>query len=98
MNMRFQILMAASMKMTASWDIAPCSLVEVDAHFRGALVMEAVHTSQTLVYFNETTHCYIPEGSHLHDNKRSDFTKGRGFPDILSNYQFFKEASVHGMS
>jgi hypothetical protein len=24
------------MKMTAFWDIAPCSLVEVDRHFRGA--------------------------------------------------------------
>jgi hypothetical protein len=24
------------MKMTAFWDIAPCSLIEVDRHFRGA--------------------------------------------------------------
>jgi hypothetical protein len=31
--MRFQVLMAASMKMTVFWDVAPCSLVEV---YRGA--------------------------------------------------------------
>jgi hypothetical protein len=34
-NMRFQVLTAASMKMTAFWDIVPCSLVEVDRRFRG---------------------------------------------------------------
>jgi hypothetical protein len=32
----FQVLTAASMKMTAFLDIAPCSLVEVDRCFRGA--------------------------------------------------------------
>jgi hypothetical protein len=31
---RFQVLTAASMKVTAFWDIAPCSLVEVDRRFR----------------------------------------------------------------
>jgi hypothetical protein len=38
------------MKMTVSWDTAPCSLVEVD------LMMKAVglRTSETLVYLNET--------------------------------------------
>jgi hypothetical protein len=30
-----------------------------------ALMMEAVHTSETSVYFNETTRRYIPEGCHL---------------------------------
>jgi hypothetical protein len=33
---RSQVLTAASMKMTAFWDIALCSLVEVDRRFRGA--------------------------------------------------------------
>jgi hypothetical protein len=28
--------------------------------------MEAVHTSETWVYFNETKWRYIPESSHLH--------------------------------
>jgi hypothetical protein len=53
---RFQVLLAASMKMTAFWVIAPCSLLEVDQGFRGAYCLclqpdEAVCTSKT----------YIPE-------------------------------------
>jgi hypothetical protein len=32
--MRFQVLTAVSMKMTAVWYIVPCCLVEVDQHFR----------------------------------------------------------------
>jgi hypothetical protein len=35
-RVRFQVLTAASMKMTVFWDIAPCSLVEVYRRFRGA--------------------------------------------------------------
>jgi hypothetical protein len=31
---RFQLLTAASMKMTVFWDISPYSLVEVDRRFR----------------------------------------------------------------
>jgi hypothetical protein len=27
---RFQVLTAASMKMTVFWDVAPCSLLEID--------------------------------------------------------------------
>jgi hypothetical protein len=34
--LRFQALTAASMKMTASWDVAPCSIVEVYRRFRNA--------------------------------------------------------------
>jgi hypothetical protein len=33
---RLQVLTTASMKVTAFWGIAPCSLVEVDRSFRGA--------------------------------------------------------------
>jgi hypothetical protein len=33
---RFQVLTAASMKIRAFWDMAPCSLVAVDRRFRGA--------------------------------------------------------------
>jgi hypothetical protein len=29
-------------------------------------MMQAVHTSETSVYFNETTWSYIPEACHLH--------------------------------
>jgi hypothetical protein len=32
---RFQILTAASMKMTIFWDVAPCSLVQIDRRFKG---------------------------------------------------------------
>jgi len=76
--------------MTAFWDTVLYSL-EVDRRFRDAinrLMMEAVCTSETLVYFNETTQSYIPEGSHLliHscENLKSQF------PDsLMSYYDFF---------
>jgi hypothetical protein len=32
---RFQVLMVVSMKMTAFWDVAPCSLMEADQCFMG---------------------------------------------------------------
>jgi hypothetical protein len=56
------------MKMTASWDTAPCSLVEVDC-LQGALMMEAGRTSNTPVYFNETTRPCIADGCHLHNHR-----------------------------
>jgi hypothetical protein len=67
---RFQVLVATSMKMTAFCDKALCSLVQVHWHFGGvycliALLMEAVHTSEMSVYFYETAWCHIPEGSHF---------------------------------
>jgi hypothetical protein len=53
---RFHVITAASMKMTAFWDIALCSLM--------ALMTEAVRTSETSVYF-ETARCCIPESCHF---------------------------------
>jgi hypothetical protein len=35
-RVRFQVLMAASIKMAVFWVVAPCSLVEVYRRFRGA--------------------------------------------------------------
>jgi hypothetical protein len=35
-TVRFQVLTAASMKMTAFWDITPCSVVELDGRFRSS--------------------------------------------------------------
>jgi hypothetical protein len=72
---RFGFIIAASMKMRVFWYIDPCSLVEVDRHFRCAyylhhqgdkhtLMMEAVNTSETLVRFYETTRSSIPEDCH----------------------------------
>jgi hypothetical protein len=62
MKIKFHVLTAASIMMTALWDIAPCSLVEVD------LMMEAVITSETSVNFYETTRRNIPQDCHLHEN------------------------------
>jgi hypothetical protein len=53
---RFQVLMATSMKIAVLWDVALCSLIEIDRHFRGA------HS----VSFYQTTQHNIPEDSHLH--------------------------------
>jgi hypothetical protein len=51
------------MKMTAFWDVVPCSLVEVDSII--TRMMEAVRTAETSVNFNVTTWHYIPEDSKL---------------------------------
>jgi hypothetical protein len=37
-----------------------------------ALMMEAVRTSETSVYSNETARRYIPEGSNLHIRRREN--------------------------
>jgi hypothetical protein len=55
------------MKMTVFWDVAPCSLVEIDRRFRGAM-MEAVTTSETSVNFYQTTRHNIPEDSRIQDS------------------------------
>jgi hypothetical protein len=45
------------LKMTAFWDVAPCSLVDTDRHFRGAirLMKEAVSSSETLASIYQPT-------------------------------------------
>jgi hypothetical protein len=65
--------------MKAFWDIAPCTVVEIDrvSEVRTAstiaVMMEAVRTSETSVYFiNKTTRRYIPEGCHLHTRRREN--------------------------
>jgi hypothetical protein len=35
-------------------------------------MMEAAHTSVTLVYLNETTRGYIPESCHIHTRRREN--------------------------
>jgi hypothetical protein len=97
---RFQVLMAVGMKMTAFWDITPCSLVEVDRRFRGVycpvrVMMEAALTSETSVYFNKTARHHIPECCHLHTYSRHHYRTGHknlilnGFTlfDIYHRYQ-----------
>jgi hypothetical protein len=65
------------MKMTAFWNIAPCTLVEVDRRFQSCvtvsiivLMIRAVRASETWVYFNEATRSYIPEDCHLYTYRR----------------------------
>jgi hypothetical protein len=72
-DVRFQVLTAAGMKITAFWDIAHCNLVVVDRRFRGAYclhyqLMETVRTSETSVFNKETTRRYIPEGYNLQED------------------------------
>jgi hypothetical protein len=57
--MRFQVLTAASMKIVAFWDVAPSSVVKIGPDDG------AVPSSETSVYFNETTLRYIPEDSNI---------------------------------
>jgi hypothetical protein len=68
--MRFQVLTAASMKMTVFWDFEQCSLVEVYQRFRGACCLnhqgKAASVSETSGNFYQTTRCNNPEDSHLH--------------------------------
>jgi hypothetical protein len=61
LQVRFQILTAASIKMTVFWDVVPYSLVVT-------LMIEAVSTSKTSVNFYQTTQRIIPEDSHLIQN------------------------------
>jgi hypothetical protein len=76
---RFQVLTAASMKfphliVTHSPLVCPSFTLTTDSYIPCypfardifiALMMEAVRTSETSVYSNETTRRYIPEGSNL---------------------------------
>jgi hypothetical protein len=65
---RFQVLVVTSMKIAVVWDVAPCSLVDTDWHFRGViitLIMEAVSSSETSLSIYQTTWCNTPEDSHL---------------------------------
>jgi hypothetical protein len=69
-QVKFQVLTVASMKLIAFRDIVPRSLVvvadlsEVRTASIIAIMMEAVRTSETSVYYESTRRC-IPEGYHL---------------------------------
>jgi hypothetical protein len=52
------------MKTPVFWDVAPCSLVEIDQHFGGACFLH--HKDDESVSFYQTTWCNIPEDGHLH--------------------------------
>jgi hypothetical protein len=66
------------MNMAVFWDIALCSLVDIDQGFRGpyclhhqiTLMLEAVSSSETSVNFYKTTRRNILEYSHIHTRLR----------------------------
>jgi hypothetical protein len=73
----WSLFWATSVQMMAVfWPDASCSLTETDKRFggayclyyQGALMMEAVHTFETLVNMHLTTRQYIPEDSKLQFN------------------------------
>jgi hypothetical protein len=60
----YKVLTAASMKMTAFWDIEPCSLVGVDRRYRCVYCLH--QSEETSVYSKESTGRNIPKDSlHL---------------------------------
>jgi hypothetical protein len=65
------LLSVASMKNTIFWDIAPCSLVQVDQRFRCSSCPQYQGgrvTSETSAKFYQTTWCNI----HLQGNERRE--------------------------
>jgi hypothetical protein len=52
--MRFQVLTAVSMKFRVFWDVAPCSHVEVDWHYRGAYCLHH-QGNDSLKYWSTST-------------------------------------------
>jgi hypothetical protein len=71
----FQVHMAASMKVSAFWDIAPCSVVEIHRRLEAPNasifrvtkeIRETVNTSESSVYFYKTTWRKIPERCYLY--------------------------------
>jgi hypothetical protein len=59
---RFQVLMAASMNMTAFWDNSQCSPVEVNRRFRGDYCQYEPLKRRSST---DTTRSSISEGVHL---------------------------------
>jgi hypothetical protein len=71
------------------WDIAPCSLVEIDrllevltAYITVALVMEAVSSSETSFSCYLTTRRNIPEDSHIHTRRRENLKSEQYTPEL----------------
>jgi hypothetical protein len=77
--------------MAVFWVVALCSLEQVyrrfsgafGIHYPGALMMEAVSTSETSVNFHQTKCRNIPEDSHLHKNTRRQNQKSHARKTFL---------------
>jgi hypothetical protein len=64
---RFEVLWAASMKITVVWVVAPCSLVKFTdvSEVLAAFIVRAMSIALMMVNFYKTTRCNSPEYSHL---------------------------------
>jgi hypothetical protein len=72
--MRFHIFTATNNKTTAFLDITPCSVIEIYRRFRGAYCFHRLSddedsTSETSVYFYETTLRHIQGACYLQYNR-----------------------------
>jgi hypothetical protein len=71
------------MKMTVFWDVAPCSLVQINQHFRGAYCLhhqgdKGRSISETLVNFYHTTRRNTSEDRHLQETHLHHVQTGSG--------------------
>jgi hypothetical protein len=67
-------------EVTVFWNVALCSLVEINLHFRGAyclhykaiiaIMMEAARNSETSVSFYQTTRCNILSSAAMRPSQR----------------------------
>jgi hypothetical protein len=67
-RLKIQVITAVNMKMRALWNIAPCSVLEVDRRFRGAYFIgpqSNEFTSELSINFYKTARCSIPEGYYF---------------------------------
>jgi hypothetical protein len=58
--------------MAVFWNVAPCSLVDIDRRVRGVLMTNAVSCSETSVSIYQITRRNIPEDSNLHTHRREN--------------------------
>jgi hypothetical protein len=69
MLVTFQVLTATSMMMAVFWNVAPCSLVDIDRRFRGAYRLnhqgDVVNSSETSVSIYQSVRRNIPQDSNL---------------------------------
>jgi hypothetical protein len=77
--------------MVVFWDVAPCSLVEIDRRFRAiALTIEAVSTSETSAILYQTKRCNILEDNHLHVGLFIIYLIWTEAVNMLESRQWFK--------
>jgi hypothetical protein len=69
-QVKFQVLTATNMKMAVSWDVAPCSLIDIDRRFRG--VYCRLHNDDKY-YWNVGQ--YLPDYTVQHPRRQPSLRK-----------------------